>query len=146
MHPGRKLIESVLALHDRGYGKLRLEAGLSPSGCHWRYHFHVPGSDAKGPHGSLGDDTEFDWGNAANGTPAELAESITQEFPDLIAAAEGQDSSYAEWLREIATESAPDGMFIELWDSYDGPCDHVRLINCTSKKKFPHAPEPTSSP
>lgn len=140
MHPGRKLIEAVLALHARGYGKLRLEAGLSPSGCHWRYRLHVPNSKARGPHGSLGDQTEFSWGDAANETPAELADSITQDFPDLITAAAGRDTAYEEWLREISAESAPDGLFIELWDSYDGKCDHVPLINCSSKKKFPQAP------
>jgi len=146
MHPGRKLIEAVLTLHDKGCGKLRLEAGLSPSGCHWRYRLHVPGSSARGPRSSLGDDTVFDWGNGANPTPDALAESIARQWPDLITAAHGTDPGYETWLREIAEASAPDGLFIELWDSYDAPCDHVRLINCSSKTTFPHAPGPPAAP
>jgi len=145
-HPGRKLIEAVLLLHKRGYGKLRLEAGLSPSGGHWRYRLHATDSKVRGRHGSLGDNTEFDWGGVANENPAELADSIMHDLPDLMAAAKGQDTAYEEWLSEIAAESAPDGLFIELWDSYDGPCDHVRLINCISEKKFSQAPEAPSSP
>ncbi|MBK1831609.1 hypothetical protein JIN77_12795 [Verrucomicrobiaceae bacterium R5-34] len=142
MHPGRLLIEAVLALHAGGYGKLRLGAGLSPSGGHWRYRLHVLDSNTRGPHGSIGDSSVFDWGGERCRTPKELASGIQRQFPDLMAAAIGDDAAYRSWLEAIVEASAPDGLFIELWDNYEGKCDHVRLINCRSTETFPHAPPP----
>ena len=140
MFAGRKLMLAVSILHDRGWQKLRLEAGLSPSGGHWRYALAAQGSQVSGTHGSLTNQKSFSWGDTDESTPEQLADVIAEKFPDLLAAAHGSDADYAAWLKMIIEESQPDGLFIELWDSYDGPCDHVRLINCDSKKKYPQPP------
>ncbi|MDF1739683.1 MAG: hypothetical protein P1U86_11025 [Verrucomicrobiales bacterium] len=140
MNATRKLILAVAELHRRGYKKLRINAGLSPSGCHWRYHLLTSDSSVKGPSGSLTNQLNMNWGDTPDSSPGELAEAIIRKFPDLIEAAKGEDNTYAAWLSEIVEESAPDGLFIEFWDSYDGPCRDVRLINCESKRIFPQPP------
>lgn len=141
MFAGRKLMLAVSILHGRGFEKLRIHAGMAPSGCYWRYQLKVNDSLLFGPRGSLSDQKCFDWGDAPEFTPEELADLMEEKFSDLLEDAKGTDSPYVEWFKTIVKESEPDGLFIEFWDSYDGPCDHVRLINCASKEKYPQPPE-----
>jgi hypothetical protein len=140
MNASRKLILAVAELHRRGYEKLRLKAGLSPSGCHWRYQLVPKEGTPNGPQGSLTNQLEMGWEDHPESSPEELADIIISQFPELVEASKGEDNEYPAWLSEIIKESAPDGLFIELWDSYDGPCKDVRLINCESKRIFPQPP------
>ncbi len=140
MNASRKLLLAVAELHRRGYENLRLRAGLSPSGCHWRYQLSPRDESVRGPSGSLTNQLNMNWGDNDDSTPEELAGAIMTRFPELVDAAKGEDSAYAAWLSEIIEESAPEGLFIEFWDSYDGPCKDVRLINCESKRIFPQPP------
>ncbi|MDA7921224.1 hypothetical protein N9Z18_01745 [Verrucomicrobiales bacterium] len=140
MNASRKLILAVAELHRRGFEKLRIEAGLSPSGCHWRYRLVTKDGQTKGPSGSLTNQLHMSWEDTPDSSPEQLADIITSKFPDLVDAAKGTDQAYKNWLSEIIEESTPDGLFIELWDSYDGPCKDVRLISCQSERRFPQAP------
>ena len=144
MNATRKLILAVAELHQRGYEQLRLHAGLSPSGGHWRYDLSPSDGSVAGPSGSLTNQLNMSWGDNDDSTPEELAGNILKRFPDLMEASKGEDSAYAAWLAEIVEESAPEGLYIQLWDSYDGPCKDVRLINCESDRIFPQPPPPRS--
>lgn len=140
MNASRKLILAVAELHRRGFEKLRLKAGLSPSGGHWRYELMPKEGHPRGPRGSLTNQLEMSWEDDPGSSPEDLADIIISRFPDLIEASKGEDNEYAAWLSAIVEESAPEGLFIEFWDSYDGPRQDVRLINCESKRKFPQPP------
>ncbi len=141
MFAGRKLMLAISILHSRGYGNLRLKAGMSPSGCHWRYHLKVPGCSVSEAKGSLTNQESFNWGDTDESSPEDLADSMVSNFPELLAAAKGFDPAYSKWITMIIEESQPEGLFIEYWDSYDGECDHVRLINCgKDDQKYSHAP------
>lgn len=131
---------AVEVLHGRGYGKFRLQAGMSPSGCHWRYRLWAKGAPSSAVNGSLTNQKSFDWGDTDDSTPEQLADVIESKFPDMTQAAQGRDPEFAAWLKMIIAASQPDGLFIEFWDSYDGPCDHVHLINCASNEKYPQPP------
>jgi hypothetical protein len=139
MLAARKLILATALLHDRGYGALRLKAGMSPSGGHWRYSLKSK-TGAIGPGGSLTGQKAFDWGDTEQTTPEELATLIEEKYPELMEGSRGEDPAYAAWLKEIIAESEPEGLFIEFWDSWE-KIDHVALINCASKRKFAQAPQ-----
>ncbi len=140
MTAARKLILTVSVLHSEGFGNLRLNAGMSPSGCYWRFLLHPTGRNQPAESGSLTNQTSLGWDDSEETSPEELAEIIRTRFPEIMKAARREDSAYASWLKTIIETSEPQGLFIEYWDSWDGKCDDVGLINCTSEIRFPKAP------
>lgn len=112
MARARMLMDAVAELHRRGHGRLKLFAYVKEGLGVWRHWLFAsdafPSSAAELPrplaHGSL------PGGAIANGsTASELADAIVTSFPDLVAAATGDDAEYVEWYRRML-EAEPDGV------------------------------------
>lgn len=140
MIAARKLLLAVSVLHDQGFEKLRLNAGLSPSGGFWRFRLFAKGSPESSEDFSIGTDLELGWGDCETTSPEELADIIAQKFGNIVVASKGEDQAYVQWFNTIIQASEPEGVFIEYWDAYDGTCEGVRVINCASQTAFPYAP------
>lgn len=104
-------MEALAALHQRGYGRLKLYCYVK-EGIAWRYW--VFASDDfpddigawPGPkcHGSLPGIAQF-----GGVTVEEVAESVLKRCPDIAEAARGQDENYVAWYRDLLA-AHPDGI------------------------------------
>jgi len=100
-------------LHKAGYQRLRFNAGMAPSGVHWRCQ--LTHADNIGPDGYTLIDWEtetahyttgsadryFGWEDAPGRSARELATLFVARFPAIIARADGLDWGYAGWLTAI---------------------------------------------
>ena len=110
---GRVLL-MVHELHKRGYQRLRISPGLSPSGAYWRC-LVTPVTNTLRTHGALVKDYErevahytsgmdnryFDWSDAKTDTARELASKFVERFPEISEKGMGRDWAYAGWYAEI---------------------------------------------
>lgn len=118
----RRLMEMVRHLHQRGYERLRLHAGLAPSGLYWRCSVYAVGADGvpvqseelrreETPRYSSGAGmVAFGWTDAEEDTPAELAAKFVARFPVRAALGMGRDPEYARWYAEMMEKTAPLGV------------------------------------
>lgn len=116
------VLEMLARLHERGYQRLRLSSGISPTGLNWRYgvapadHFEPNGYGLQGSHypgvafgTTRGDDPPFGWEDAQGLGADELAALFLERFPDVAAAGLGSDAEYAGWLARTLEACRPDG-------------------------------------
>ena len=106
-----RILSMVYELHEAGYQRIRICAGLSPSGGYWRYH--VTDSNNIKPDGlfprswtedvayhSVGADyaPPFGWKDARGKKPRQLARMFVERFPRIAERGKGEDRSYADWF------------------------------------------------
>ena len=131
----RKVLRVVAELHLRGYQRLRIAPGMSPSGGHWRCAI-TPASNVLVAHGAMLADWNgpvahyttgmenryFDWADAAGRTPSQLADLFLERFGELAALGRGRDWLYAGWFVEMLALTYPDHVPIVYADYLDhGP-------------------------
>lgn len=153
--PCRRILLMVSELHRRGYERLRIAPGISPSGLHWRCSI-APASDFRGGHGAMLADGDgeaarftsgqgmacFDWPDAGRDAPAALADKFLERFPGLAARGAGDDPEYARWFAEMLGMTAPDGLAYAYAD-WEMPDDHLPALGCTEDVKVPLPPPGT---
>lgn len=92
-----RILQGVMTLHRRGYHRIRVTPGLSPSGAYWRVSItQADGSDSQiGYSSSAGSD--FLGRTVDLSTSADTAaDVILQAMPTAVATAD--DPGYAEWF------------------------------------------------
>ena len=118
----RRLLHMVRELHTMGYEQLRIAPGVAPSGLFWRLSI-CAASNTLPEHGaemrdfhegahysSGGEDRYFDWNDAADDSPSELAQKFVERFPELAEAGKGDDPDYVRWYEEMLRITEPDGL------------------------------------
>jgi hypothetical protein len=147
----RRLLDMVRILHQQGFEQLRINPGMSPSGCHWRCEF-IPAAMSERRHCSMdeGDCVEtanyssgqknkyFDWTDADFDPPEKLASKFVERFPELSKACLGKDSEYVNWYSRMLEDTAPDG-FIYAYADFPVPEDYM-LVQNKPGLKIPHPP------
>jgi hypothetical protein len=109
-----RVLLMVHELHLRGYQRLRIVPGMSPSGMHWRVTL-LPVTRVSKTHGAMpvdrswGDEDPFytsgqrakyfGWEDAQSASPSELADKFTQRFSEALALSRGDDWAYAGWFQ-----------------------------------------------
>ena len=125
-------MEMLVRLHELGYQRLRLSAGASPAGMHWRYCVapieqfepdgymlqpdHYPGV-AYGSSNSY--DPPFEWADVGGLNTNELASKFLERFPLLAEAGRGGDPEYARWLAQAVLLCQPNAAFVMYSDYSD---------------------------
>ena len=125
-------MEMLVRLHELGYQRLRLSAGASPAGMHWRYGIapveqfepngymlqpdYYPG-EAYGS--SNGYDAPFDWDDAEGLNTNGLASRFLERFPAAAEVGRGSDPEYARWFAQAVKLCQPNGAFVMYGDYVD---------------------------
>ena len=102
----------VRSLHDAGYQRMRISAGMSPSGLHWRCYIGTADnvetdgwsivdsySDVVGT--SFGNDTGnrlFEWEDVGGKSAGQSARMFVERFPEMARRGLGHDEAYADWF------------------------------------------------
>jgi hypothetical protein len=121
-------------LHVRGYQRLRMAPGMSPSGMHWRCTItpvqnvlrsngaRIASWDTLTAHYTSADERRyFGWTDAAHASPSRLAEMFIERLPAVAAAGYGEDWLYAGWYQHMVHWTYPDAFPIAYADWYDEP-------------------------
>lgn len=140
-HPARKVLELVHELHLRGYERLRVSPGMSPSGLHWRCYV-APVQIFSGEHGARIADRRspliahytspsgnqyFGWEDAGTWDAAQLAGAFMERFPAISKAGYGSDPAYARWYAEMLRLTEPDSFPIAFADG-SLPPDYLTTV------------------
>lgn len=125
----RKVLRMVSELHVRGYQRLRIAPGMSPSGCHWRCSITTATNisnrhgawmlswDTLAAHYTSGQEKKyFGWEDAAYVTPSRLAELFIERFPAIAEAGRGSDWMYAGWYLDMLHQTYPNNFPIAYAD------------------------------
>jgi hypothetical protein len=110
----QRVLLMVHELHKRGYQRLRVVPGMSPSGVYWRCSV-TPITNTLTTHGALFQDFErdvalyttgmdnryFDWPDAEQDTARQLASKFVERFPSIAEEGLGRDWVYAGWYVEM---------------------------------------------
>ena len=125
----RHVLRMVAELHVRGYQRLRIGPGMSPSGAHWRcastpvsnilrsHGARLAHWDSPAAHYSSADGRRyFDWADAAHATPPRLAELFIARCPEIAAAGYGEDWLYVGWYQHMLHVTYPDAFPIAYAD------------------------------
>ena len=101
-------------LHKRGYERLRISPGMSPSGMHWRCSITpdtnisprngalIVAFSEKGAHYSSSQLNQyFQWTDAALSDVEDLADKFIERFPAICKAGKGEDRNYREWYSSL---------------------------------------------
>ena len=126
-----KVLEMVAALHRRGYERLRIEPGMSPSGMSWRCGItRAENMDPEngalcvnsgGPemafYTSAAGDEFFDWDDASSLDTEQLADRFLLEFPEICSLGQGEDPEYVAWY-ELMLSFARTGGLPYAYDDY----------------------------
>jgi hypothetical protein len=122
----------VHELHKRGFQRLRVMPGMSPSGTSWRCNV-TPASNILRTHGAMARDfgaltahytsgmenAYFGWEDARTDTARVLAEKFVGRFPEIAEAALGRDWAYVGWYGEmlgIAEQGYLPVAYADWWD------------------------------
>lgn len=122
----------VQELHQHGYQRLRIAPGMSASGAYWRCSV-APVTNTLSENGAKLRDWEglvahyttgqeqhyFGWDDAADATPAQMADLFIERFPEVAAAGLGSDWAYAGWYQEMMRLTDPDAFPIAYSDYFD---------------------------
>jgi hypothetical protein len=115
------LLLMVAELHRLGYQRLRIAPGVAPSGLYWRCAFasaakfsvrhgaQIAGAGPVARYSTGQARAYFDWPDAADDTPEQLARKFLTRFPEIAAQSQGADAAYVEWYAEMLRLSEPDG-------------------------------------
>lgn len=126
-----KVLEMVAALHRRGYERLRIEPGMSPSGMSWRCGItHAGNMDPENGalcvnsggletamYTSANQDRFFDWKDAPSLDTEQLADRFLLEFPEICKLSQGEDPEYIAWY-ELMLSFARTGGLPYAYDDY----------------------------
>lgn len=140
-NPAIILLGAVRELHSRGYERLRIRAGLAPSG-HWRCSITGPDPNVDAFSYSTGAGYQF-FGFTDSATAADervLADQFVQRFPALAASGKGQDKPYVQWfleLLEIVTAGSPSPHLPIEYADMQFPKDVVSFTNTTTTLPLP---------
>lgn len=147
----------LVRLHELGYQRLRLSAGISPTGLNWRYsvapadQFEENGYLLRGgfypgaPFGTTrGDDQPFGWEDAEVSGPNELAAMFLERFPKVAAAGRGSDLEYADWLARTLEACRPEGAPVMFGEYVDVAADGY--ISVGDGKSVPLPPRRPGTP
>jgi len=108
-----RVLSMVGELHKAGYQKLRVAAGMSPSGVHWRCHItHVNNVGANGweptnwfqgviNYSSADGNQFFGWTDAPDKNARELAQLFIERFEEVSQLGLGLDYEYAGWFTAV---------------------------------------------
>jgi hypothetical protein len=128
----RKVLLMVSEFHVRGFQRLRIAPGESPSGCSWRCAI-TPVTNISSSHGArLVDwdhlpahcgsgelDAYFGWSHCRHLAPSRLAERFRTSFPDIVEAGRGRDWMYVGWYQEMLNLTYPDVLPVAYSDGDD---------------------------
>lgn len=147
-----RILQAVRFLHERGYHRLRIMPGLSPSGMHWRVEIVNADNPSKDspvvdPDSVLryttGQFTEFAGGEVTvTSTPESVAELILNALPKSLPS--NDDPAYVFWFAELVgicerSMSVPVA-YADYFDSSEG-------WEIGSGVRYPQPPEvPTFAP
>lgn len=148
----RKILRMVTELHVRGFQRLRIVPGMSPSGCHWRCSI-TPVANISSQHGarivcenalrvhysSSQERHYFGWDDATHATPSQLANIFIKRFPEIVEAGRGSDWLYAGWYLEMLHLTYPDSFPIAYAD-WEIPEDYLMSVGGRSEAKIPLPP------
>ncbi len=148
----RKILRMVTELHVRGFQRLRIAPGMSPSGCHWRCSV-TPATNISSHHGAriVSWDTlavhysssqerhYFGWDDAARATPSQMADLFIRRFPEIAEAGRGSDWLYSGWYLEMLYLTYPDSFPIAYAD-WDVPVDYLMTVGGQSDVRIPLPP------
>ena len=139
--PGRPRIpyEVIDVLHRRGYERLRIVPGMSPSGMHWRCSVTRAGNITP-EHGAMPIDfyrqsahytsasqnDYFDWEDAKDDGAEQLADKFLERHPEICEKGRGADPEYAAWFGTMV-ELARTGAFPIPYDDFDDEPNPERL-------------------
>jgi hypothetical protein len=112
----RNVLEMVGTLHRLGYEALRIHAGLSASGIHWRVEIGTPTFPEKARYSTAQGTQYFGWNDATTDTPQTLAEKFLIRFPAIAAASHKKARKYREWYAAMLLETAPLGVLRQYCD------------------------------
>ena len=136
------ILEMVAVLHERGYERLRIVPGMSASGIYWRCG--VTHMDNINPdHGaeatefwedvahytSATENHYFEWEDAEDDDPAQLADKFIERFPDIVKLGRGSDPDYTTWYQTML-DGARIGALPIAYDDY-GEEDDPRWLPTT---------------
>ncbi|MEM8558403.1 MAG: hypothetical protein AAGG50_11325 [Bacteroidota bacterium] len=128
----RRVVEMVGVLHARGYERLRLGAGLAPSGAAWQCAIAAYAPDGTrltdaAAYASTSGTQFFGWDDAHADDAEALAEKFTVRLPAIADAAYAADKAYARWYAAMLDASAPTGLPVGYADTALPP-DRVRIV------------------
>ena len=137
-----RILAMVGELHKAGFQRLRVAAGMAPSGCHWRSRHHTDrqcwpqrlGTAGLGrgvaSYSTANEDRYFGWDDARHDSARQLAAKFIERFPDIAERGVGEDAGYAGWYVRMLGEAC------------DGNCRYFTpTMNCLSVT-FPPPPLP----
>ena len=113
----RRFIEAVSALHEAGYGRLRLLCYIKEGLGAWRHRlfaadeFEIMGSTST-PLASLPG-----WPLVRGESIQEIMDNLQTQYPALLEQARGEIGEYAVWLKQILA-SYPEGI-LEMETPYE---------------------------
>lgn len=158
----RKVLRLVAELHLRGYQRLRIAPGLSPSG-HWRCVI-TPASNILRSHGaSVADPSRrcalytspmgaryFGWEDATRATPSRLADLFIARFPEIAREGLGSDWLYAGWYVEMLHLTYPSAFPVAFGEYVQADRFLPTIDGASGGKEIPlppagEAPEATAS-
>lgn len=111
--PALDLLRMVRVLHERGYQRIRIVPGMSPSGTAWRCEIttaagtrrsHGARNAFTGPSVRYSSGSErryFTWDDAETATPEGLADRFIERFSRICEAGRGRDPDYVKWFAEM---------------------------------------------
>ncbi len=125
-----RVLAMVAELHKAGYQRLRVAAGMSPSGCYWRCHItsadnvRANGWEPRDWEGGVAtytsgdEDLYFGWKDAPGKSARQLAQLFLERFPELAKRGAGRDRPYAGWFVGMlgAAENGRLPIFFADWD------------------------------
>jgi hypothetical protein len=125
-----RVLAMVAELHKAGYQRLRVAAGMSPSGCYWRCHITPADNvrangwepqdweDGLATYTSGDEDLYFGWNDAPGKSARHLAQLFLERFPELAKRGAGRDRPYAGWFVGMlgAAENGRLPIFFADWD------------------------------
>ena len=148
----QRVLLMVHELHKRGYQRLRIVPGMSPSGMHWRVCI-TPISNTLRTHGAMAgeygrlsalyssaDENQFfDWDDARQDTARALADKFERRFAEIAAAGGGRDWAYAGWYVEMLGAAERGALQVAYADWYE-PQPPGRLATTKPEVSLPLPP------
>ena len=146
----RRILVMVHELHRRGYERLRVAPSLFASG-RWMCGI-TPVTNISSINGEVECDPGlvvyytncqgvqcFEWTDAADDTPEQLATKFIDHFPELSQQGRGRDEAYALWYSEMLKATEPTGLiFAE--DRWVMPDDEIVPIGVSEDVIIPPPP------